>query len=79
MLMIDQLMEGWNTTSAHLVTVSVAEWMVVVASVIISIIMRTMISSVSVTEKVFYIYIYIYIYVCFVVILFVKNEMKLMA
>ena len=59
MLMMDQLMEGWNTTSVHLVTVSAAEWMVVVASVITSIIMRTMISSVSVTEKVLYIYIYI--------------------
>ena len=45
-------MEWWSTTSVHLVTVSVVEWIMIVVDVIVSTIMMMMIVSVFVTEKV---------------------------
>ena len=45
-------MECWSTTSVHLVTVSVVEWIMIVVDVIASTIMMMMIVSVSVIEKV---------------------------
>ena len=45
-------MECWSTTSVHLVTVSVVEWIMIVVDVIVSTIMMMMIVSVSVIEKV---------------------------
>ena len=50
--MMDQSMECWSTTSVHLVTVSVIEWMMIVTHVIVSTIMMIMIDNVSVIEKV---------------------------
>ena len=47
-----QSMECWSTTSVHLVTVSVVEWIMIVVDVIVSTIMMMMIVSVSVIEKV---------------------------
>ena len=45
-------MECWSTTSVHLVTVSVVEWIMIVVDVIVSTIMMMMIASVSVIGKV---------------------------
>ena len=50
--MMGQSMEYWSTTSVHLVTVSVVEWIMIVVVVIVSTIMMMMIASVSVIEKV---------------------------
>ena len=50
--MMGQSMECWSTTSVHLVTVSVVEWIMIVVDVIVSTIMMMMIASVSVIEKV---------------------------
>ena len=50
--MMGQSMECWSTTSVHLVTVNVVEWIMIVVDVIVSTIMMIMIVSVSVTEKV---------------------------
>ena len=47
-----QSMECWSTTSVHLVTVSVVEWIMIVVDVIVSTIMMMMIASVSVIGKV---------------------------
>ena len=67
--MIVQLLECWSTTSVHLVTVSVVEWIMIVVDVIVSTIMMMMIVSVSVIEKVHtctyirsYIRIFVYVY-----------------
>ena len=49
--MMGQSMEYWSTTSVHLVTVSVVEWIMIVVVVIVSTIMMMMIVSVSVIEK----------------------------
>ena len=50
--MMGQSMECWSTTSVHLVTVSVVEWIMIVVDVIVSTIMMMMIASVSVIGKV---------------------------
>ena len=50
--MMGQSMECWSTTSVHLVTVSVVEWIMIVVDVIVSTIMMMMIVNVFVIEKV---------------------------
>ena len=50
--MMGQSMECWSTTSVHLVTVSVVEWIMIAVDVIVSTIMMMMIASVSVIGKV---------------------------
>ena len=45
-------MECWSTTSVHLVTVSVVEWIMIVVDVIVYTIMMMMMISVFVIEKV---------------------------
>ena len=60
-----QSMEYWSTTSVHLVTVSVVEWIMIVVVVIVSTIMMMTIASVSVigkvtTEQAIYVHVQLY-------------------